>query len=84
MARKARRKQTRDCNKESWIGYQEATNQKKRQIKKAKTLSWRALVSEITEDRIEIWKLARRAKKSEEERGRSTLIPGFKVSENEV
>ena len=61
--RKARRNWKRLGTEESWIDYQKSTSRKKARIKKAKTIGWRAAVSEASRDPTKIWKLAKWARK---------------------
>ena len=77
-ARKARRLWTRLGSEESWVEYQKSTNRKKSQIKKAKMIGWRAIVSEATNDPAKLWKLAKWAKKSPEKRSRLPQLPDIK------
>lgn len=74
----ARRKCTHTCNEENWIEYQKATNQKKGTIKRVKTVGWKAIISEATEESTKIWKLAKWAKKSYEDKDMPALIPDIK------
>lgn len=73
--RKARRKWQSLGTEESWIEYQKSTSKKKAQIKRAKTIGWRAAVSEASRDPSKIWKLAKWARKDPEEKQRLPQIP---------
>lgn len=74
-ARRARRKWTKEGTEESWIEYNQATNEKKKQIRKDKIIGWRAAVSEAATDPTKIWKLAKWAKQKAEERRRLPHVP---------
>ena len=76
--RKARRAWKYRGTEKSWIEYQKATSRKKTQIKKAKTIGWRAAVSEASRDPTKIWKLAKWARKDPEERQRLPQISEIK------
>ncbi|KAI0996003.1 hypothetical protein K3495_g12178 [Podosphaera aphanis] len=78
MARRARRRWTKQGTDESWIAYCKATNKKKGQIKEDKQIGWRAIVSESTNDPQKIWKLAKWARKNPEERHRVPQIPDIR------
>ena len=77
-AQKARRLWTKLHSEESWVEYQKATSKKKSQIKKAKMLGWRAIVSETTNDPAKLWKLTKWAKKRPNERSRLLQLPDIK------
>ncbi|KAI1005378.1 hypothetical protein K3495_g2839 [Podosphaera aphanis] len=84
QARKARRYWTQFKTEGSWIEYQKATNNKKRVIKKAKMIGWRAIVSEATNNPSKIWKLAKWAKKDSEERNRLPQVLDIQDKEGNV
>ncbi|KAI0994187.1 hypothetical protein K3495_g13996, partial [Podosphaera aphanis] len=83
-ARSARRKWTQENSLENWIKYNKATNKKKSQIRKDKMIGWRTTVSEVSKDPTRIWKLARWAKKDEEEKRRLPQIPDIKDAEGKI
>ena len=83
-ARKARRNWTKYRSEESWIEYQKAMNWKKGQIRRAKNIGWRAVVSEATNDPSKLWKLTKWAKKTPEERSRLPQIPDIRDSADTI
>ncbi|KAI0990728.1 hypothetical protein K3495_g17459, partial [Podosphaera aphanis] len=82
--RKARRKWKKLSTEESWIEYQKTTSKKKAQIKRAKTIGWRAAVSEASHDPTKIWKLAKWAKKDPEEKQRLPQVPDIKGTDGVI
>lgn len=76
--RKARRNWKRLGTDESWIEYQKSTSKKKAQIKRDKTIGWRAAVSEASRDPTKIWKLAKWARKDPEEKNGLPQIPDIR------
>lgn len=74
-ARKARRRWTEQGSVESWVAYCRANNSKKSLIKKEKQMGWRAVVTEVTNDPQKIWKLAKWARKDQEEYHKTPQIP---------
>ncbi|KAI1003707.1 hypothetical protein K3495_g4497 [Podosphaera aphanis] len=82
--RKARRKWKKLSTEESWIEYQKTTSKKKAQIKRAKTIGWRAAVSEASHDPTKIWKLAKWAKKDPEEKQRPSQVPDIKDTDGVI
>lgn len=74
-ARRARRDWTRQNTLETWDVYNTACQAKKRQIKQDKLIGWRATVSEVTANPTKVWKLAKWARKLEEERTTQPQFP---------
>ncbi|KAI0998161.1 hypothetical protein K3495_g10028 [Podosphaera aphanis] len=83
-ARSARRKWTQENSLESWIEYNKTTNRKKSQIRKDKMIGWRTTISEASKDPTKVWKLAKWAKKDEEEKRRLPQIPDIKDAEGKI
>ncbi|KAI1001176.1 hypothetical protein K3495_g7023 [Podosphaera aphanis] len=76
--RKARRRWKHLGTEESWVEYQKTTSRKKAQIKRAKTIGWRAAVSEASRNPTKIWKLAKWARKDAEEKQRLPQLVDIK------
>lgn len=72
-ARRARRKWTKQKSQENWEELQRALQEKKNQIKTDKEIGWRALVTEAASSPQSMWKIAKWARKSEDQR--DTTIP---------
>ncbi|KAI0998166.1 hypothetical protein K3495_g10025 [Podosphaera aphanis] len=83
-ARKARRQWTHQGTESSCVNYQKATNRKKKQIRKDKTLVWRLTVAEATKDPAKIWKLAKWARRDLEEKTRLPQISDTKNKEDNI
>ncbi|KAI0990708.1 hypothetical protein K3495_g17479, partial [Podosphaera aphanis] len=83
-ARKARRQWTHQGTESSWVNYQKATNRKKKQIRKDKTIGWRVTVAEATQDPAKIWKLAKWARRDSKERTRLPQISHIKDNEDNI
>ncbi|KAI1003131.1 hypothetical protein K3495_g5077 [Podosphaera aphanis] len=79
--RKARRIWKTYGTEENWIKYQKASNKKKAQIKRDKTIGWRAAVSEASRDPTKIWKLAKWARKDLDEKHMLPQMPDIKDAE---
>ncbi|KAI1000156.1 hypothetical protein K3495_g8039 [Podosphaera aphanis] len=81
QTRKARRNWKTYGAEENWIKYQKASNKKKVQIKRDKTIGWRAAVSEASRDPTKIWKLAKWTRKDLDEKHRLPQMPDIKDAE---
>ncbi|RAQ99830.1 reverse transcriptase [Stemphylium lycopersici] len=83
-ARQARRALTQSHSQEAWDRYNQATRDKKAQIKRDKMLEWRSTVGSITQNPEKMWKLAKWARQPTQDRNMLPQFPNIEDQEGVI
>jgi exonuclease III len=74
-ARKARRRWTQSHTQETWDKYQKACQDKKTQIRRDKQQEWRSTVGIVTQHPEQMWKLAKWARRPDQDKEQAPQFP---------